>query len=30
MSWTDRAFLAALTRIMPKGLRTRRIVTPAR
>ena len=30
MSWTDRAVLAALTRIMPKGLRTRRIVTPAR
>ena len=22
MSWTDRAFLAALTRIMPKGLRS--------
>ena len=28
MSWTDRAVLAALTRIMPEGLRTRRIVTP--
>jgi hypothetical protein len=28
IDWTDRAVLAALTRIMPKGLRTRRIVTP--
>src|SRR5512135_1581934 len=28
MSWTDRAMLAAITRIMPKGLRARRIVTP--
>ena len=28
MSWTDRAVLAALTRIMPKALRTRQIVTP--
>jgi putative transposase len=29
MSWTDRAVLAALTRIMPKPLRAWRIVTPA-
>ncbi len=28
MSWTDRAVLVALTRIMSKGLRARRIVTP--
>jgi len=28
MSWTDRAVLAALARIKPKGLRARRIVTP--
>jgi len=28
MSWTDRVVLAALARIMPKGLRARRIVTP--
>jgi putative transposase len=28
MSWTDRAMLAALARIMPKGLRAWRIVTP--
>src|SRR6201994_4157871 len=27
-SWTDRAMLAALARIMPKALRARRIVTP--
>src|SRR5512135_2932885 len=28
MSWTDRAMLAAITRIMPKALRARRIATP--
>jgi putative transposase len=28
VTWTDRAVLAALGRIMPKGLRTRRIVHP--
>src|SRR5689334_6611087 len=28
MSWTDRAVLAALAKIMPKALRARRIVTP--
>jgi putative transposase len=28
LSWTDRAFFAALTRIMPKGLRACRLVTP--
>jgi putative transposase len=28
MSWTDRAVLAAMARIMPKELRARRIVTP--
>src|SRR5690348_15637749 len=28
MSWTDRAILAALARIMPKALQARRIVTP--
>jgi transposase InsO family protein len=28
MSWTDRAVLAGLTRIMPKALRAARIVTP--
>ena len=28
MSWTYRAVFAALTRIMPKELRTRQIVTP--
>ena len=30
MSWTDRAVLAALTRILPKGLRARRIIIPQR
>jgi putative transposase len=29
IDWTDRALLAALTRILPKALRTHRIVTPA-
>jgi putative transposase len=28
VSWADRAYLAALSRIMPKGLRACRIVTP--
>src|SRR5215469_7240705 len=28
MSWADRAIFAALARIMPKGLRAWRIVTP--
>jgi putative transposase len=28
MSWADRAVLAAIARIMPKGLRAWRIVTP--
>ncbi len=28
MSWSDRAVLAVLARIMPKGLRARRIVIP--
>jgi putative transposase len=28
LSWNDRAFLAALTRIVPAALRARRIVTP--
>jgi hypothetical protein len=28
VSWTDRAVLAALARIMPTGLRARRVVTP--
>jgi putative transposase len=28
MSWTDRALLAALARVMPKCLQARRIVTP--
>ena len=29
MSWTDRAILAALTKILPKGLRSCRSVTPS-
>jgi len=29
LSWTDRPFLAALTRIMPKGLRAHRIPPPS-
>jgi len=28
MSWTDRALLAELARVMPKCLQARRIVTP--